>query len=236
VLLGGREQAPAARVALGEDVTKLTFRPGKPPWMNTPGVCLLELLPADPKRGDYRLTIEMAQVDGEAVSQAGLYAGRLAQQVGKATVHSVIQATFCEPELEDAFLPGRPRPRQAPLVLAAAVFIDRASETLSPHRMQLPARLLLPDIPRDRHGARFRTFHLDVRARSWAVGAPGVATAAAPRSWAELHLRVLRRRVPELAKHAPDLSATGGAGIVVWRGSVIVKRVLYEPLPVLSQP
>jgi serine/threonine-protein kinase len=234
VLLDSRTQVPLARVVLGEDETKLTFRPGKQPWMNTPGVCLFELLPADPKRGDYRLTVEMAQVDGEAVSQVGLYAGRLAQQVGKATVHSFVQATFCEPELEEMFLPGKAPPRQAPLVLAAAVFIDR-EDTLGNHRMALPGRFLLPDVPRGKEG-RFRAYHLDVRAKSWAVGAPGGTAATAPRSAADLGFRVLRRRVPEVANHVPNLSPTGGAGIVIWRSALLVKRVLYEPLPAPVQP
>ena len=217
-------------LTLSAETTRLNLAALPGPWLNTPSICLWELLPPDGRRKDFRLLVEMAHGDGADFGQVGLYAGHTPQRLGKDIVHTLIQATYCDPMVEDRGHPVRPR---IPLVLACAVLVEPAVGPLRPHRVQLPlpAPFAMPFTPADRDSNRFCTFCLEVRERGWGMKVPGQGETGAKRDSLGFGLRLLRHSVPEVPAAVPDLSSRGGAGIVVWRGSVTVRRVLYEPLP-----
>ena len=102
----------------------MTSKKGHPLWLITPAICLLELAPPDPKRGDYRLTVELAQTDGEAVSMVGLYAGRKELRGNQDSGQTVIQAAFCEPKIENLAV----KPPADPLLALATLYLKESHE------------------------------------------------------------------------------------------------------------
>ena len=91
-----------ARVVAGEDQAKLTHKPGQVLWLHTPGRCLVELLPADPRRTDYRLSIELTTEAHSAKVRAGLYVAHREGRhwetpPGAGGQHAFVEAAFPEP-------------------------------------------------------------------------------------------------------------------------------------------
>jgi hypothetical protein len=224
VELFSQGRAPARAVfAVGGDSSRLVVKPDRLPWVDAPAPCLLELLPPDPERGPYLLTVEMAQTDGEGISQVGVYAGHRPRPVGDGTTtHGFVQATWCEPRFE-----GR---KVAPeLALGLAWFHERPllGPTI-PGRFDAAARLRMPACPIEQ-GLEFRTVTIEARPGRMGVAVPGAAPVTASRAELELVFRILGPKTPALAGYTFDVSPEGGAGLVVWRGAVVVRRAAYEP-------
>jgi hypothetical protein len=204
--------------------------PGKRLWLNTPSVRLMELLPPDPDRGDYRLTVELAHVDGEAVSRAGLYAGHSTRESGELTTHAFFQAAFCDPQ----FMPDGGQDGQDPLLTPGLVVLQTERNGHVKTNWQSVAGTAgpLPGRPRER-GVIDRTFALEMRAGEVPrVVIPGRAAETAEHLYLVKDLlRMARLHLPEARERGLDLTPAGGAGIAVWCGAVSIVSVSYEPLP-----
>jgi serine/threonine protein kinase len=217
-----------SRFVLGEDAAKLTFKNDEPAWMNTPAIFLLELLPPDPDRGDYRLTVELAHTDGEAVSQAGVYAGRTEFPHPGGLGRTFLQATYCEPLVEGLNV----KPPDDPwLTLATGYISESKTGELSPHRQQVQQKIVLPANAARSGGVPLRTIVFDVCSTEAGIAPAQGPGKSAPRNELLDWFRFLSKARPELKPHQPDFSPAGGAGLVVYRGTIVVQRVLYEPLP-----
>jgi serine/threonine protein kinase len=217
-----------SRFVIGEDRTKLTIKPGEPAWLDTRDIFLLELVPPDPARGDYRLTVELAHTDGEAVSHVGVYAGRSDFPHPDGVGHSFVQATYCEPLVEGLNV----KPPADPVLTLATGYLSQAKTgELSPHRQQMKSKIALPANPARYGGVPYRTIVVDVRSSETAVASAQGLAESSPRKDLLFWFRFLGRSRPEVKAHQPDFSPAGGAGLVVYRSTIVVGRVLYEPLP-----
>ncbi len=215
-----------SRMVLGEDAAKLTIKQKEPAWLNTPSIVLLELLPPDPARGDYRLTVEMAHTDGEAVSRAGIYAGRSQFLHRGGTGHTLMQATFSEPAVENLNV----KPPADPLLLLKTTYLNEA-EAAMPFLGPAQVKLVLPANPVRYANIPYRTIVVDVRSTQMSIATAQGPAQSTPREKLFFWFRFLDRTRPELKTHQPDFSPAGGAGLVVFRGTIVVQRVLFEPLP-----
>jgi hypothetical protein len=228
VLLVGPDLPPRwSKIVLGEDAAKLIARKGELLWLNTPAICLLEVVPPDPGRGDYRLTVELAQTDGEAVSQAGLYAGREEVPFAGGVGQCLLQATYCERSFEE------PNARDDPfLILGIGYLRELKIGAIHPHRMQLPGSIRLPSSTRTRDGQPYRTVVLEVRKDGTGIGSTNRPSSMTTHARQLFLYQFFRRKLPDLKNHQPGFSPAGGAGLAVFRGAIVVRRLLFEPLPV----
>jgi serine/threonine protein kinase len=212
---------------LGSDEAKLTIRKAEPAWLNTPSICMLELLPPDPARGDYRLSVTLAHTDGEAVSQVGVYAGRKDLPHNAGIGQSLVQATFCEPLVERLDV----KPPADPRLTLATVYLSEDRGSIPNHRVQTRRQITLPAEQAHLGAVPFRTLILEVRSGETSIGRANGPVATSPRKELLWHFQFLRRNRPELKLHQPDFSPAGGAGLIIYRGTIVVQRVLFEPLP-----
>src|SRR5205807_4347150 len=61
--------------------------------------CVYELLPPDPRRGPYRLTVELRHSNSSKGTAVGLYIGRQEHVLAQGVVQTFVQFGFVEPEL-----------------------------------------------------------------------------------------------------------------------------------------
>jgi hypothetical protein len=218
-----------SRMVLGEDAAKLTVKQKEPAWLNTPTIVLLELLPPDPARGDYRFTVDMAHTDGEAISLTGVYAGRSDFPHPGGVGHSIVQAVYCEPAVEGLNV----KPPADPLLqLKTAYLNDGKTGMISPFLGPAQLKVVLPANAARIAKIPYRTIVLEVRSTQLGIATTQAAAQATPRQKLLFWFRFLDRTRPELKAHQLDFAPTGGAGLVVFRGTIVVQRVLYEPLRV----
>ena len=218
---------PWYRMVLGEQKAKLTLEKGEPLWLNTPGYCLLELVPPDPERGEFRLTLELAHTDGEAVSQMGVYAGRGEWPTPQGAGHSLLDATFCDPAFA---IQGIKNPATPSLTLETAYFEETREGVVNHSRIRMSGTIHLPAGRPLAGGKVYRTLILDVRRGGIRIGSLNDAVQTDPRKGPLFYFNLMRLRKPELKLHQPDFSPRGGAGLIVVRGTLVVRRVLFESL------
>jgi len=117
------------------------------------------------------------------------------------------------------------------LSLRLAWFLERPHKASIPNRFTTAARLLLPNVAPAEEGQEFRTITIEVRPDGMGIAVPGRAPEMASRAQLERAPPFLRHKSPELAGYSFDVSPEGGAGLVLWRGAVEVRRAVYEPVP-----
>ena len=193
---------------------------------STPNRCLLELLPPDPGRGPFRLLVELSHDDGDIDSAAGLYGGYRQQAKGNQTIHTFVQAVFCESALK---APNKPPPLDGPrLRLDLVGFIEQSNDEIPFHRARSELTIPLGAPAGFPHPARVLSLTMQPRRPGFSVGGDRPVWLEPPRR--DLTVMMLRRR-PELKGVVPELEPTAPAGLVLWRGSITLLRVMYEPLP-----
>jgi hypothetical protein len=210
-----------SKFELGAGLSKAVFPPGKkrPALVSSPWFGLLELVPPDPQRGDYRLHVVLTPVPGDELTYYGLYAGRKPFVHATGRGHTLLTATFPGHDLR------RPPPVDTRVYPALLSIFQPKEGAINNFRTPLnPSAVVVEGTP--------RAFALEVR-RGEARVVSGERHAAALPVVLALGLRLHEKWLPQMKGHRPDLSPTGGAGLILCRGMVHVERIVYEPLPPL---
>src|SRR5262249_2119159 len=156
VKLLGEGLAGDPPLVVGEPYARYLDRPGECPWLNTPSICLMELLPPDPCPGDYRLTAELAHTAAAGLSRHGLYAGYSPHAADDGTItHAFFQASFCDPQ----FVPAVVQDGRDPLLTPGLVVLttERNGQIKNHHHLGAGVARPLPGRQRE-HGVIDRTF------------------------------------------------------------------------------
>jgi hypothetical protein len=230
VLLFVRGQQPTySALVVGKGDTAVSADPGKNLALATYWACLYELLPPDPHRGPYRLTVELRHGISDFGSAVGPYVGREEHPVGARRAHTFAYLGFCDPELLRAL--GRPHrfPGRAGLSLG---YVEPRGDDPPVHR-QLACG---PGVPLRDFGRRaphltpWRTLVIEARRDSFRVGCGDAEADSKPLPFLQKMFRVSTRYEPRLHTVQPAYPPSGGAGLYVIGGAVEVRRALVEPL------
>jgi hypothetical protein len=218
------------RVLFGKAVVAMTIRPGMPGVMDTREALLLQLLPADPKRGPYRLRVEVRQRDGDSYPMFGLFACYADGRMGNNRVHRFVVTGYDEPSFRKP-VPGVPfvAEERARGELTAVSLIEEPTGTRPSFKLHLKYDVAeLP--PRPRLGAVWRAVILEVREDGIYAGSDGQKYARL--TWADLAACHQAEEVPwkELRGQPRPSGPAQAAGLFLMNGSMEVRRVSYEPL------
>jgi hypothetical protein len=87
-----------SRVEVGNP-GEVVFNPGKGLGISTLSVCMMEVLPPNPRRVSFRLTVRMRHTDAIRAGGVGLYLGRETHRAAGKRGHSFVRLEFTEPSL-----------------------------------------------------------------------------------------------------------------------------------------
>ncbi len=230
VALYVRGQPPVwANLVVGKRETVVAAEPGKALSLGTHWVCLYELLPPDPRRGGYRLTVEMRHGISDFGFAVGPYVGREEHPLANGTGHTFALLGFCDPELlkelgQPLQLPGR-----AGLAL---YYVEPHGDDPPIHRRMMCG----PGVPLKEFGrpgpgkTAWRTLVIEARADSIRIRCGEAEAGSKPIPFLQKLFRVSTRREPRLKTVQPGYAPSGGAGLFVIGGAIEVRRALVEPL------
>jgi serine/threonine-protein kinase len=218
VLIAPEEEPAGFRVELGKNSLIVTSKRGQPLRLEAFSTVLVEFLPPNPQRRAGRLTVEMCQVEGEKISQCGLYIGRQKQRFQQGVGHSFAAATYNE------FVP----PESRRLLLSTQFLHDTSGHGPVTLRRQLTS-LSLPAHPPVQNMRPWRTFTLTMSAQGVQLSVPGKpakAASAEELTKAFLHLKDAEKKLTNIPL---AFSPTGGIGLRLHRTIMEIRRLEFEP-------
>jgi hypothetical protein len=230
VSLFAPHQRPVWSNVIGKEKALVTLPAGKPLEIETRWACLYELLPPDQRRGPYRLTVELRQIDSIKGLEVGPYVGREEHALPGGSVHTFALCGFADPDLlrmideppgllhrHAGLLIGHLEPRGAAESPRTGFILGGATCPLA-----APAR------PGPGEPA-FYTLIVDSRRAAIRVRCANKGGSAAV-ARLQFLFRAAQRRQPRFRAVRPSFAPSGGAGLFVIGGAIEVRRVLVEPL------
>jgi hypothetical protein len=225
-----RGRAPAwSELVVGKEETKVSARPGKTLVLSTYWACLYELLPPDPKRGPYRLIVEMRHGISDFGMEVGPYVGRQEHPLPTGPAHTFAVLGYCDPDLLKILSRPFQPPGRAGLTLT---YLEPRGEDPPIHRhLHVGTSVPLKEFGRPApHKTAWRTLVIEVRPNSIRIRCGKAKADSRPIAFLQRLFRVTTRREPRLKTVQPSYAPSGGAGLYVLGGAIEVRRVLVEPL------
>jgi serine/threonine-protein kinase len=202
--------------------------------ISTLSVCMLEVLPPNPRRGSFRFTVRMRHTDAIRAGGVGLYVGREMHRTGKRG-HSFVRLEFAEPPLRA--LAGENLQQAPPEQINNAQLGTGFVRELGGDRAPLFSRGIPQFVPLtagvgSKGRSPYRTFSLEMTpefVRAWVDGQQPRQTRR-PQDLRD-SFRPLQHLQRDLRDLAPSFPIGGGIGVFVVGGAAEIQSIEWEPLP-----
>ena len=207
---------------------------GKGLGISTLSVCMLEVLPPNPRRGSFRFSVRMRHTDALRAGGVGLYFGRETHHAAGKRGHSFVRLEFAETPLR--ILAGenlqQMPPEQINNVQLGIGYVREPGNDRPPNVLRHTERFAPLALKGQADRMPWRTLTVEMTSAVVRV----LVEQQQPRELRRpqdlrASFRIFQHLHRDLRDLAPAFSLGGGIGVFVFGGAAEIESIQWEPLP-----